>query len=268
MALSDPDSYLKRIGLDAFATIPELHRAHATTIGFENFDSFQGLPVNLDAAALEDKLVLRGRGGYCFEHNLLLRAALESFGIVEVDLLLARVRNGVETSVREQGPLNHLVLRAVVDRVPYLADVGFGSDGPLDPIPFAVGAEVDQSGWRYRLVADGAELVLQSVKDGEWRDLYGFRPEPVPMIDVEVANWFTATHPTSPFVTNLIVGARREDRSLMLVANAHAVLLERPVGHGSTTTDLDLAVVPNVLAERFGVLGARRGSDGRLALRT
>ena len=40
----------------------------------------------------------RGRGGYCFEHNLLFKAALESLGGMEVTPMLARVRLGPEGS--------------------------------------------------------------------------------------------------------------------------------------------------------------------------
>jgi N-hydroxyarylamine O-acetyltransferase len=266
--LSEPGKYLQRIGLAAFTTFAEVHRAHATSIAFENFDSLRGRPVALDDAALEDKLVRRGRGGYCFEHNLLLKAAFETFGIAEVDLLLARVRTGSERSTGDPGPLNHLLLRVVVDGVAYLADVGFGSDSPLEPMPFVTDAEVEQSGWHYRLVADGHELVLQALRDDAWGDLYGFRPEPVPMVDVEVANWFTATHPSSPFVSGLIVGARRPEGNLTLMAGDEALVFERRVGEHVTIAQVDLASVPEVLAERFGIPGVHRGADGRLELPT
>src|SRR6202035_5683505 len=94
--LADLDAYLARIGLSAPATLEEVHRAHVTSIPFENFESYSGRPVPLDLAALEDKLVARGRGGYCFEHNLVLLAALESLGVDEVVPMLARVRMGPE----------------------------------------------------------------------------------------------------------------------------------------------------------------------------
>jgi hypothetical protein len=37
----------------------------------------------------------------------------------------------------------------------WLADVGLGAGALLEPIPFEVGGETDQSGWRYRLLEDG-----------------------------------------------------------------------------------------------------------------
>ena len=70
-------------------------------------------------------------------------------------------------------------------------------------MPFEVGAETNQSGRLYRLVEDGPELVLQVFQDDGWTDIYGFIPEPVPFINVEVSNWYTATHPTSSMVRAL-----------------------------------------------------------------
>jgi len=52
----------------------EIVADHATSIAFENIDVLPGRGVRLDAGTLADKLLHRGRGGYCFEHDLLLRA--------------------------------------------------------------------------------------------------------------------------------------------------------------------------------------------------
>ncbi|MGH9102224.1 MAG: arylamine N-acetyltransferase family protein, partial [Acidimicrobiales bacterium] len=189
--LRDIDGYLRRIGLRGRPTWQAIHQAHATSIPFENLDPVAGIPVSLDVEALEDKLVRRRRGGYCFEHNLLLKAALESVGVDQIDLMLARVRQGRTAGPR---PRSHLVLRVVADGSVWHADVGFGGDCLLEPIPFGPGPEVAQSGWRYRVVEDGPELVLQLWRDGGWAGLYGFVPEPPEPIDVEVANWYTCTN--------------------------------------------------------------------------
>jgi len=261
--LADLDAYLGRIGLRAPASFSEVHRAHATSIPFENLEPYSGRGVPLDLATLEDKLVARRRGGYCFEHNLVLLAALESLGVDEVVPMLARVRLAPEGVPR---PLDHLLLRAVVDGTPWLADVGFGGGGLLDPLPFEEGAETDQSGWRYRLVRDDAELVLQVHQDDAWTDLYGFVPEPVPMVDIEVSNWFTATHPSSPFVTGVMAGARRVDRCLSLFVYGQAVLVEREQGQSSTTTEIGIDDVPAVLEQRFGLRGVVVRPDQRLSI--
>ncbi len=265
--LASPAAYLERIGLGQHAdpSLPEVHRAHATTIPFENFDPFSGRPVSLEVADLEDKMVARRRGGYCFEHNLLLAAALDALGGRTVELLLARVRLGPEGQPR---PLDHLLLR-VADRdgSAWLADVGFGGGGLLDPVPFAAGIETDQAGWRYRLAEDGPELVLQVFQDGGWTDMYGFVPEPAAYIDVVVSNWYTATHPESSFVTGVMAGYRSPDRCLSVFVYEQAVVVERPVGGASSVTEVPLADVPALLAERFAVPDVAVEGD-RLVLRT
>jgi N-hydroxyarylamine O-acetyltransferase len=116
------------------------------------------------------------------------------------------------------------------------------------------------------LVEDGPELALQVFQDGSWTDMYGFVPEPVPVIDVEVSNWYTATHPTSSFVTGLLVGRRSTDRCLSLFVFEQAVLVERPVGGASEVTEVARTEVPDLLAERFGVQGVTLNAAGRLGL--
>ena len=65
----------------------------------------------------------------------------------------------------------------------------------LEPIPFGPGVHHEQSGWRFRVVEDETELVLQTVEGGRWRELYGFVPEPAPIVDLEVSSWYTSTIP-------------------------------------------------------------------------
>ena len=261
--LANIGAYLERIGLHQPVTLAAVHRAHATSIAFENFDSYSGRPVSLDLGRIEDKLVTRGRGGYCFEHNLLLMGALESLGFADVAPMLARVRLGPENSPR---PLNHLLLRVLDGATVWLADVGFGGGGLLDPVPLEVGVESDQSGWRYRIVQDGPQLVLQVFNDDAWADCYGFVPEPAQLVDVEVNNWYTATHPESGFVTGIIAGARRVDRCVGLFAGEEAVLIERPVGGASTVTPIGLEEAPGLFAELLGINGVSVGPDGRLRI--
>lgn len=266
------DAYLDRIGLapaEGSARRPglgEIHRAHATTVPFENFDPYSGTPVSLDIGHLESKLVGRKRGGYCFEHNLLLSAALESLGAT-VEPMLARVRVAPEG---EGGrPLNHLALRVTDDAGTWLADVGFGGGGLLDPVPFELGTENEQSGWCYRLTEDGREWVLQVFQDGGWTEMFSFVPEPVPRVDIEVSNWFTATHPTSSFVNGIMAGLRSVDccLTLMMFDVTEPVLMERRVGDSSSIAPIDPDEVPSLLCARFGIAGVSREADGRFVLR-
>jgi len=59
--LRDLDGYLARIGLDGRPDLASIHRAHATSIPFENLDPATGVAVLIDPDQLEAKLVTRRR---------------------------------------------------------------------------------------------------------------------------------------------------------------------------------------------------------------
>jgi len=250
----DLAAYLDRIGYGGPATptvdvAREVHLAHALAIPFENVDVLAGTPIRLDVDALQDKLVARGRGGYCFEHNTLFAAALEALGF-GVTKLAARVRTGT----RRPPPRTHLVLRVQAEGAAWLADVGFGGLGPLRPIPFAPGEPPDQQfGWRYRLAREGPELVLELGEGDAWTALYGSTLEPQLDVDVEMANHYTATHPSSPF-TRTLTAQRPDpaDPSTRVILRGRKLAEERPDGRSTATrvSDEDLL---EVLAGRFGI---------------
>lgn len=257
----DLDAYLTRIGLRGRPSLGDVHRAHAISIPFENLDPHCGIPVSLEAQDLERKLVARRRGGYCFEQNLLLGSALEALG-AQVDLFLARVRFGAPAGATR--PRSHLVLRVRAEGSDWHADVGFGAGTLLDPIPFGPGGEHVQSGWRFRVVEQGAELVLQSVHAGKWVDLYGFVPQAVPFVDLETSSWFTSTHPRSPFVSGLIVCAHRHDGGRTLLSDWDGLALKDQTAAGTTVEPVTWEVVPELLATRFGLPGYALAPGPRL----
>ncbi|HTU84886.1 MAG TPA: arylamine N-acetyltransferase [Solirubrobacteraceae bacterium] len=254
----DLDGYLARLGFgssvdpDARPSLAELHRAHVAAIPFENLDPRRGVPVSLELSELEDKLVARRRGGYCFEQNLLFKGALEALG-AQVDMLLARVRVGRPAG--SPRPRTHLVLRVRADGGDWHADVGFGRGTLLEPIPFGPGGPYEQSGWRFRVVPDGPELVLQTAQDGDWVDLYGFLPDPVPLIDVETSNWFTCTHPRSPFVTGLIVHMQRPDGTRLTLSDWDGLSLTEETPARASVLPVEPSEVDELIAVRFGLDG-------------
>ena len=263
-ALASLDPYFERIGLHGTPTLAALHRAHVVTIPFENLDPHRGVPVSLELEALERKLIAQRRGGYCFEHNLLLAAVLRALG-AEVEPMLARVRVGRAPGVPR--PRTHLVLRVRAGGQVWLADVGFGSGTLLEPIPFGPGEVHEQSGWRVRLVQDGAEHVLQTATDSGWSDLYGFVPEPVPAVDIETSNWFTSTYPRSLFVTGLIVARHAADGSMAVLSDwsGDLVMTEQTPARSAVSRPA-AADIPRLLADRFRLPGFALDGDGRVTL--
>ncbi len=246
----DLEAYLARIGLSRRPGTGELHRAQVTSIPFENLDPRRGIPVSLAPADLERKLVHERRGGYCFEQNLLLKAGLEALG-ARVETLLARVRVGAAAG--DQRPHTHLVLRVHDEHGDWHADAGFGHGTLLEPIPFGPGPSYEQSGWRFRVVEDGRELVLQTAQDGNWADLYGFIPEPVPFVDIETSNWFTSTYPRSPFVTGLIVSAQRPDGTRLSLSDWRGLAFTEETPAGGSTRPVQPDEVGELIEEEFGL---------------
>jgi N-hydroxyarylamine O-acetyltransferase len=202
-ALLDLDAYCARTGYigDLAPTRPvldALHLAHVTHIPFENLDVLLGRPIRLDLDSMQAKLVRGRRGGYCFEQNLLFAAVLERVGF-RVTRLAARVRLGRSGLL----PRTHMLLVVEADGVPLLADVGFGGDGLLHPVPLAPGGEVRQFDRTYRVLQSGGVEALQCRRKDEWLDLYAFTREPQYLVDYELANYFVSTHPESVFVRTL-----------------------------------------------------------------
>jgi N-hydroxyarylamine O-acetyltransferase len=256
----DLDAYLERIGCSGRPALAELHRAHVTAIPFENLDPLSGRPVSLELADVQRKLVTEHRGGYCFEHNTLFKAALEALG-ADVELMLGRV-GPRDLATRGR---THLVLRVRAEGTIWHADVGYGSGTLLEPVPFGEGGPYAQSGWEFRVVAHDRQLVLQERgRDGAWVDEYSFAPEPVPFVDVETSNWFTSTHPRSRFVRGLVVSASAVDGSRTVISDwSGALRLMEQTPAGETVTDLSHDAVPELLATRFGLPGWEFDDHGR-----
>ena len=197
------DAYLNRIEFggpieSTFETLAALHTAHLASIPFENLDVMLGRHIRLDLASLQAKLVDRRRGGYCFEQNTLFAAVLRNLGFL-VTTLEARVRPPGATHIL---PRTHMALRVELEDRAVLADVGFGGDGPLEPVDLD-GRVSEQAGTAYRIVEEGSVRVLQIRGVDGWRDLYAFTLDEALPIDFEVANHYTSTFPTSRFVTTL-----------------------------------------------------------------
>jgi len=246
----DLDAYLRRIGYSGprqptRAVLEAMHLAHATHIPFENLDILLGRPVPLDLAGLQEKLVAGGRGGYCYEQNLLLAAALEATGY-SVTRLAARVRY----RTRRVLPRLHMLLLVEVEGKRMIADAGFGLEGLLLPVPFEAGRPSRQYAWTYRVVEEAEEWVLQSLRDGSWTDLYSFSLQPQAPVDYEPANHYSSTHPDSRFTQTLVVQLPSPEARVALRN------LELVTDRGSSVSSRTLAgddELLAVLAETFGL---------------
>jgi N-hydroxyarylamine O-acetyltransferase len=202
----DLDAYFARTGYSGprTPTLETLHglvRAHVQTIPFENLDVLLGRPIDLDPAALVQKLVHDHRGGYCFEHNTLLLEVLTALGFA-VRPLSARVR---WQRPRDYTPARtHLLVRVELDE-PWLADVGVGAMSPTCALRLADHGEQVTPHEPRRLHRDGDKIYHQVRLGEDWLDVAELTLEEMPLIDRIVANWYTSTHPQSHFKNRLLV---------------------------------------------------------------
>lgn len=196
----DLPAYLARIHLQErqlaadFDSLKALQRAHLSAIPFENIEVLLQRPVRLDLESLQQKLVQRRRGGYCFEHNTLFAEVLKAVGFA-LRPLAARVVVGG----RPAGARTHMLL-LVEGR--WLADVGFGGPGFFDPIPFAEGEYQAAPGTTFRLSLDDGEWLLSSDLRGP---IYRFGLERQLPVDFELYNYYMSTHPDSIMTSHLLV---------------------------------------------------------------
>ncbi|WP_372411015.1 arylamine N-acetyltransferase [Streptomyces luteireticuli] len=255
--LLDLDAYLARIGYEGeraptLGALRGLHRAHVTSIPFENIAAVLGEQVALDLPALQEKLVHGRRGGYCYEHALLFAAALERFGFEA-----AGVNGRVTLGAGKANPPTHalLAVRAADDERLWLCDVGFGS-GPLEPVEIRDGAEAEFDGWRFRMerragVFGVDEWWLHQRKEGRWEDRHTFVMTPVSPKDWLMGSHYVATHPRSPFVRRLYAQTFGAARHHTLDATTWTTYL--PDG-SSTERKIEAAELGRVLAEEFGIV--------------
>ncbi|AYV30356.1 Arylamine N-acetyltransferase [Streptomyces sp. ADI95-16] len=254
----DLDAYLARIGYDGpvggdgelsadLATLYAVHWAHTAAITFESLDVLLGRPVALDIKALQDKIVRGRRGGYCYEQNSLLAAALERIGF-EVSGRGARNRTRGDTLLA----VTHAVLVVTVDGEPWLCDAGFGYLGPREPVPLArPGAEIRQGAWTYTVrEEDGGVLALCLRREGTWRELYAFSPQHYHPVDYVVLNHYSSSHPRSAFIGQVIVQLPGDAVRLALVGRELTRLY--PDGRTERQPVAPGELVP-LLAREFGL---------------
>lgn len=247
VAALDLDAYLARTGAARptspdLATLTHLHRAHALTIPFENLDVLLGRGTSVELGDIQAKLVRAPRGGYCYEHALLLSAVLSAVGF-RVTRQLARIG---DPEVLARGR-SHLVTLVDLGGETWLADTGFGT-GLLEPVPLVDGLVTTQGGWAFRTVLglDGGWRLQERSHEGSWSTHYTVPPEQTFPVDVENANHVTATSPRSRFVGQVVVQRKDDERARLLVGRQYTVLT--PDG-APERRDVEPGELPALLAE-------------------
>jgi N-hydroxyarylamine O-acetyltransferase len=199
------EKYLERIGYTGLPvadleTLQTIHRLHTSSIPFENLNPLLHWAVKLDVESLQEKIVNNKRGGYCFEHNILLSEALREIGF-EVCWLGARVLwNRPEGTVNAR---SHMLLQVTVNGEQFIADAGFGGLTLTAALKLQAGVEQATPHEPFRLIQKGEEYTLEAKVREEWKPLYFFSLQEQVIKDYEVMSWYLCNHPESHFIKML-----------------------------------------------------------------
>ena len=209
--------YLARVGIAEVLeptreSLARLLRAHVLSVPFENLDVQLGVPTNTDVRSAYDKIVERGRGGWCYEQNGLFGWALETLGF-DVTRIAAAVMRHERGSAADA---NHLCLLV---RVPesgeraLLSDVGFGGSlvAPLEL------AETTQNHAPYRVGlrrVDGRWRFFEDSGDGELS--FDFEASPGNEDRLAAKCQDLQTDPDSSFVQSLVAQQRHQYAHVVL----------------------------------------------------
>jgi N-hydroxyarylamine O-acetyltransferase len=249
----DLDAYLNRISYSgsrtaSLETLNALHFLHPQAIPFENLDPFLGHAVNVDAPTLQSKLVHSGRGGYCYEQNLLLMHALKELGFT-VTGLAARVLWGRPEDALT--PRSHMLLKVQLDGRVWLADVGFGGLTQTAPLLLEPGLVQQTPHEPFRIVEKNGYFYAQAEVGSEWRTLYRFDLSEHHEVDYAVSSYYLSTNPASHFINNLIAARALPDRRYALAGNRLTV---HHLSGESKRREIETAgELADTLEEQFGI---------------
>jgi N-hydroxyarylamine O-acetyltransferase len=252
MSAPDLDAYFQRIGYDgplepSLSVLNGIVAAHARSIPFENLDVLLGRGIALDPIALQQKLVLNRRGGYCFEQNGFLLRVLETLGF-NVRPISARVRIGRPRDFTP--PRTHLFLRVELDGASWLADVGIGALTPTAAFRLELDIEQETLHETRRVIRENNRYFHQARLGAEWVDVCEFTLEEMPLIDRELANWYTSAHPQSFFKGHLTAARAGHAGTRVTLLNTEFTFRQAD-GSGDKTRLHSDKELSDVLSEHF-----------------
>ena len=243
-------AYLKRIEYAGNVaptpdTLRRLQYSHLQRVPFENLSIHWHEPIVLTDEALFQKIVVRRRGGFCYELNGLFAALLTSLGF-KVTKLSAQVAN----SEGVFGPdFDHMTLLVECEQR-WLVDVGFG-DSFLEPLLFDECQDQIQGKRAYRSTeADGRLTMWQQLPGEDWKPQYRFTERGYEYPDYEEMCRFHQTSPNSHFTRNTICSKATSDGRVTLSGMRYIITTPGGREERLLTNEDEYAAV---LQEQFGI---------------
>lgn len=256
--LPDADAYLERIGISRPQSptaefLDELVYAHQRSVPFENLDVYEHhLEPSLGIADLFEKVVVRKRGGYCFELNALFASLLASLGF-HVQPAFARV-----LIRRTDYPLiSHRANIVNVSGSPLLVDVGFGGPMPGFAPELADGFSRAEHGQAFTVHSRGSfwwDIGFTgntATYTGKENIVLSVCAMPAEEHDFIPLSYYQSQNPQSAFRQNRMANIRTADGAIDL---RNLTFTEYRSGKRSAR-EIAEDEVGRLLAERFGIVG-------------
>lgn len=247
----DIQAYLDRIGYTGtrepnLANLTRLIRQHLETVPFENLDCcYKGAPLTNDPEAVFEKVVLRRRGGICFELNGLLYALLTELGY-ETHAVAVRLP-------RPDGlaPISHQGNVVTLEGKQYYCDVGFGGPGPKGALALDDEPEQIVDGERFRVSRDGVFVTIFRHHNEEWIETIHYADIPCIWQDFTGLLYHFAMAPYSYFVTQRLVNLCLPNGGSLALTNDRFTARR----NGTVTqTTLSEAEIPQILEKEYGII--------------
>ena len=248
------DKYLKRIGYTGkpavnFETLSELQYRHFLSVPYENLDIINRVPLSLKIDDLFEKIVIRNRGGYCFELNTLFNHLLKEIGFATTTYISRFLLGEKEIPMRR-----HRVMKVdiAIENASYLADIGVGTDVPVRPLKLQEGYEEEVRGVLYKFTKEpffGWVLSHYKDKDG-WERLYSFTEEAQLEVDFIQPDFYCQYHPNSIFRTQRMVAVRTESGKNSIDGNVFKIASNGKI----TSRNFEETELNDILKEYFGIV--------------
>ena len=253
--MPDADAYLQRIGMSAPENGPtleyldELICRHQCSVPFENLDIYDyHCPICLQIPHLYDKIVLRRRGGYCFELNGLFLQLLKTLGY---DAWSCVCRGLLRPG--EAAPILHRAVLVRLEGTLYLCDVGFGGPSASCALPLKENSPRTALGRTFyvRKNHDTWWTTVQQQPEGEDLEVLSFSTAVMEPVDFIPLSYYCSTEESSYFRSQRMASLRTPDGSISI---SGMTFKETAGNHVRETVLHSKEELTEILRSRFGML--------------